>query len=109
MPCCPKAEKYSDAGASSNKACYDIEQLCVACRHVLLSGALEEALSEEAGKSKQKKKRDHWRPGKLLTLMSGMQRELMAQGEGQHAQSLKQLEANRLNLLQLLESIGYPT
>ena len=82
---------------------------CVVCRHVLLSGALEEALSEKAGKSKQKKKRDHLRPGKLLTLMSGMQRELTAQGEDQHAQALMQLEANRLKLLQLLESIAYPS
>ena len=99
----------ASTGAASSKACYDDEHLCVTCRHVLLSGALEEGLSEEAGKSRQKKKRDHLRPGKLLTLMSGMQRELIAQGEGQHAQSLSQLEANRRKLLQLLEDIGYPS
>ncbi|CAL5227265.1 g10195 [Coccomyxa viridis] len=77
-------------------------------RQALLSTALEDAFSEEAGKSKQGHRKDALRPGKLLTLMSGMQRELSQQNDGQHAQTLRQLESIRLKLMQLLESIAYP-
>ena len=78
------------------------------CRQALLSGALEDAFSEEAGRSKEGHRKDSLRPGKLLTLISGMQRELTVQDDGRHAKTLKQLEAIRLKLLQLLASIGYP-
>ena len=77
-------------------------------RQALLSTALEDAFSEEGGKNKQGHRKDALRPGKLLTLMSGMQRELLAQDDGQHAQTLRQLESIRLKLMQLLESIAYP-
>ena len=77
-------------------------------RQALLSGALEDAFSEEAGKSKEGHRKDALRPGKLLTLMSGMQRELTEQNDGQHAQTLRQIESIRLMLMQLLEAIGYP-
>ena len=77
-------------------------------RQALLSGALEDAFSEVPGKSKEGHRKDALRPGKLLTLMSGMQRELSEQDSGQHAQTLRQLESIRLKLMQLLEAIGYP-
>ena len=77
-------------------------------RQALLSRALEDAFSEEAGKSKEGHRKDALRPGKLLTLMSGMQRELSVEDSGQHAQTLRQLESIRLTLMQLLQSIGYP-
>jgi len=77
-------------------------------REALLSGALKDAFSEEAAKSKEGHRRDSLRPGKLLTLMSGMQQHLAAQDDEQHAQTLKQLESIRQKLLQLLLSIGYP-
>ena len=77
-------------------------------RQALLSRALEDAFSEEAGRSKEGHRKDALRPGKLLTLMSGMQRELSEQDSGQHAQTLRHLESIRLMLMQLLQSIGYP-
>lgn len=77
-------------------------------RQALLSQALEDAFSEEAGTSNEGHRKDALRPGKLLTLMSGMQRELSEQHNGQHAQTLRQLESIRLTTMQLLQSIGYP-
>ena len=69
---------------------------------------MEDAFSEEPGKSKQGHRKDSLRPGKLLTLIAGMQRELAAQDEGgQYARTLAQLEAIRFKLMQLLEDIAY--
>jgi len=81
----------------------------VAHRQALLKKTLNEGLVEDASKQQKRRKGEVVRPGRLLTCITGMQRELAAQENAANQPVLNRLEDLRLSTLQLLSSIAYPS
>lgn len=78
----------------------------VARRRALLKKTLDESF-EDPSKKRRPCGVEPVRPGRLLTCLNGMQRELAAQGNAANQPVLNRLEDLRLAVLQLLSLLAY--
>ncbi len=76
------------------------------CRQALLKKTLDEGF-QDSTKVRRPRGTEAVRPGRLLTCLGGMQRELAAQGNANNGPVLKRLEELRLTTLQLLTATAY--
>lgn len=76
------------------------------CRQALLKKTLDEGFKDST-KVNRPRGTEAVRPGRLLTCLGGMQRELAAQGNANNEPVLKRLEELRLATLQLLTTTAY--
>ena len=75
-------------------------------RRALLKQVIEEGF-EDAAKKKRPRNVEVVRPGRLLTCVSGLQRELAKAGNPEQQEMVKRLEQIRLATLQELQDVAY--
>ncbi|EIE25672.1 hypothetical protein COCSUDRAFT_46328 [Coccomyxa subellipsoidea C-169] len=103
------AEQGSDSSGSAFAEAKVIYQRLIpqgTAARALLKKALDEGF-EDSSKARRPRGTEAVRPGRLLTCLTGMQRELAAQGNAANQPILNRLEELRLATLQLLASLAY--